>query len=62
MVGKEARRSDLGLAEAGEGGFSNAKITTARFFADHLLSQAPGLAHTVLKGGAGALAVPEEHL
>jgi 3-(methylthio)propanoyl-CoA dehydrogenase len=47
---------------AGEAGFCKAKITTARFFADHLLSQAPGLAATVLKGGAGALAVPEEHL
>ena len=47
---------------AGEAGFCKAKITTARFFADHLLSQAPGLAATVLKGGAGALAVPEENL
>ena len=38
------------------------KIATARFYADHILSQAPGLAQTVIKGGAGALAVPEEHL
>jgi len=38
------------------------KIATTRFYADHILSQAPGLAQTVIKGGAGALAVSEEHL
>jgi len=38
------------------------KIATTRFYADHVLSQAPGLARTVIKGGAGALAVAEEHL
>jgi acyl-CoA dehydrogenase len=32
----------------------DAKRATARFFADHLLSQAPGLAHTVING-AGRL-------
>ena len=42
--------------------FYPTKIATARFYADHLLSQAPGLAQTVIKGGAGAMAVPEEHL
>ena len=46
----------------GDAGFYKAKISTARFFADHLLSQAPGLAATVIKGGAGAMAVPEEAL
>jgi acyl-CoA dehydrogenase len=49
-------------AGGGDAGFYKAKISTARFFADHLLSQAPGLAATVIKGGAGALAVPEEFL
>ena len=38
------------------------KIATTRFYADHVLSQAPGLAETAIKGGAGALSVPEEHL
>jgi acyl-CoA dehydrogenase len=47
-------------AGEGEAVFYEAKIGTARFFADHLLSQAPGLAATVIKGGAGALALPEE--
>jgi alkylation response protein AidB-like acyl-CoA dehydrogenase len=36
--------------------FYEAKIATARFYADHLLAQAPGLAHTVVQGAAGALA------
>ncbi len=35
--------------------FHAAKISTARFYADHLLSQAPGLAHSIVHGAAGAL-------
>jgi alkylation response protein AidB-like acyl-CoA dehydrogenase len=41
------------LADAG---FHQAKISTARFYTDHVLSQAPGLAHSVIHGAAGALA------
>jgi alkylation response protein AidB-like acyl-CoA dehydrogenase len=40
---------------AGDVGFHQAKIATARFYADHVLSQAPGLAHSVVHGAAGAL-------
>ncbi|GAC1675623.1 MAG: acyl-CoA dehydrogenase [Steroidobacteraceae bacterium] len=36
--------------------FYEAKIATARFYADHVLSQAPGLAHSIEHGAAGALA------
>ena len=36
--------------------FYEAKIATARFYADHVLAQAPGLAHTIVQGAAGALA------
>jgi len=39
-----------------------AKIATSRFYADHLLSAAPGLAHTVIHGGAGAMALSDEML
>ena len=48
--------------DAGEGdaAFLQAKIATARFYADHVLAQAPGLAHTVIHGGAGALALSDE--
>jgi alkylation response protein AidB-like acyl-CoA dehydrogenase len=36
--------------------FHEAKIMTARFYADHVLSQASGLAHSIVHGAAGALA------
>ncbi len=36
--------------------FYQAKIVTARFYADHVLSQAPGLAHAIVHGATAALA------
>ena len=39
--------------------FYAAKIVTARFFADHQLTRAAGLAATVMEGAAGALALEE---
>jgi hypothetical protein len=46
--------------DAGEGdaAFYRAKITTARFFADHILSQATGLRHSIVDGSAGVLGLP----
>ncbi len=52
-MGTDAGRADAGRADAG---FYEAKILTARFYADQLLPQAPGLAHAVLHGAAAALA------
>ena len=40
--------------------FYEAKITTARFYADHVLVQAPGLRDTVVKGGAGVMALTDD--
>ena len=40
--------------------FYPAKIGTARFYADHVLSQASGLASSVADGAAGVLALPED--
>jgi alkylation response protein AidB-like acyl-CoA dehydrogenase len=37
--------------------FLQAKIATARFHADHILSQAPGLASSIVDGAAGVLAL-----
>jgi acyl-CoA dehydrogenase len=39
--------------------FYRTKIVTARFYADHVLSQAPGLAYSVVSGAAGVLALDE---
>jgi butyryl-CoA dehydrogenase len=48
--------------DAGEGDakFYQAKITTARFFADHMLSQAAGYRIAIVEGGASVLALDEE--
>ncbi len=46
---------------AGDGDpFWAAKLTTARFYADHFLTQAPGLAETVIDGAAGTLEMAED--
>jgi 3-(methylthio)propanoyl-CoA dehydrogenase len=33
--------------------FMRAKIVTARFYADHILSRAPGLRDSIVEGAAG---------
>src|SRR5271167_2121764 len=46
-------------ASAGNGAgadFYAAKLMTARFYADHMLSEASGLAHSIIHGARGALA------
>lgn len=47
---------------AGEGdvNFLQAKITTARFFADHILSAAQGLQASIVNGAVGVLELPED--
>ena len=40
--------------------FYTAKIATARFYAEHVLVQAPGLRDTVVKGGTGVMALSED--
>jgi acyl-CoA dehydrogenase len=51
------------LAEgAGEAGFYRAKLATARFYADHVLTRAPGLAQTVVSGAEGTLAIEDDQL
>ncbi|MCL4185406.1 MAG: acyl-CoA dehydrogenase C-terminal domain-containing protein [Burkholderiaceae bacterium] len=40
--------------------FYRAKLATARFYADHVLTGAPGLAETVVDGADGVLAIEDE--
>ena len=47
-------------AKEGDSAFYQAKIATARFYADHILAQAPGLRNTVVRGAAGVMALSEE--
>ena len=44
----------------GDASFYEGKIITARFYADHIMSAAPGLAFTVVNGASGALDLREE--
>jgi 3-(methylthio)propanoyl-CoA dehydrogenase len=44
----------------GDAAFYRAKIATARFFADHVLSQADGMRHAIVDGAAGVLALDVE--
>ena len=44
----------------GDAAFLKAKIATVRFFADHILSQAPGLRDVVVQGAPGVLALAAE--
>lgn len=44
----------------GDQAFLSAKIGTARFYADHLLAQAPGLSRSIVSGAQGVLALTAE--
>jgi len=44
----------------GDKSFYEAKIKTARFYADHVLTQAPGLRNTIVHGAAGVMALAED--
>jgi len=58
-----ARAAAAARKRLDEGGgnapFLEAKIATARFFADHVLSQAPGLRDAIVQGAPGVLALAE---
>jgi 3-(methylthio)propanoyl-CoA dehydrogenase len=40
--------------------FYRAKLTTARFYADHVLSQAPWLQHQIVEGSAAVMRLTDE--
>ena len=54
-----AAKAALDKGDNADRDFLTAKIGTARFYADHILSQSHGLAHTVMHGAAGVLALHE---
>jgi alkylation response protein AidB-like acyl-CoA dehydrogenase len=49
------RRLTESRQKGADAAFYDAKIATARFYADYVLSQAPGMAHGIIHGAAGAL-------
>ena len=63
QMARSALLAEKKLAEGGgDAAFYKTKITTARFYADHVLVQAPGLAATMVSGSAGVMAVSEEDM
>jgi 3-(methylthio)propanoyl-CoA dehydrogenase len=42
--------------------FMSAKIATARFYGDHILSKVPGIRHSIVEGAQGLSAMPLEAL
>jgi hypothetical protein len=62
MMARAALAAQAKIAGGDSDPFYATKIATARFYADHVLAQAPGLAQVVVNGGASALAIPEEML
>ncbi len=61
QMGRAALAAQRKLAEgASDAQFYKAKIGTARFFADHVLSQASGLRTAIVDGSAGVMALEVE--
>jgi len=63
QMGRAALAAAKRLREGeGDAPFYRAKLQTARFYADHVLTRAAGLAVTVVEGADAALAIEEEQL
>ena len=59
QMGRAALAAERTL-HSGNRSFLEAKIATARFYADHVLVQAPALRNTVVNGAAGVMALSED--
>ena len=59
QMGRAALAAERTL-QSGERSFLEAKIATARFYADHVLVQAPALRNTVVNGAPGVMALSED--
>ncbi|HJS33201.1 MAG TPA: acyl-CoA dehydrogenase [Alphaproteobacteria bacterium] len=60
LMARSALAAKAALAGRGDSGFYAAKIACARFFADHLLAQAPSLLHPIVAGAASVLRLDED--
>jgi uncharacterized protein YciI len=60
QMGRAAMAADANLDEGkGNADFLQAKLVTARFFADHFLTRADGMAQAIVDGHASVQALPE---
>jgi butyryl-CoA dehydrogenase len=61
QLGRAALIAHQRLAEgSGDAQFLAAKMVTARFFADHLLSQVAGISHSITQGASAVLAAQND--
>ena len=60
QLGRSALAARRMIGEGRDVAFAQAKIATARFFADHMLVTAPGLADSIAAGSVGTLALAIE--
>lgn len=60
QMGRAAVIARAKMAAGDADPFWPAKLATARFYADHFLTQAPGLAESVVAGAAGALEMADD--
>ena len=55
-----AAQAGIGAASGAEAAFLQNKLVTARFYAEHVLTQADGLARTIRSGADSALALADD--
>ena len=61
QMGRALLAAEAGLAGgAGDPAFLRAKVATARFYAEHLLSKVPGLRHSIIDGADSVTALALE--
>jgi 3-(methylthio)propanoyl-CoA dehydrogenase len=60
QMGRALLAAATRLAAGDDAAFMTAKIATARFYGDHILSKAPGIRDSIVDGAAGTLAMPLE--
>jgi hypothetical protein len=60
QMGRALLAAERSLDAGDDVEFMRAKIATARFYADHLLSRTPGLRDSIIDGAAAAGAMPLE--
>ena len=60
QMGRALLAAERHLAAGEDADFMRAKIASARFYADHILTRAPGLREAIVEGAAGVTEMPIE--
>jgi hypothetical protein len=60
QMGRALLAAEAKLAAGEDTEFMKAKIATARFYGDHILSKAQGIRDSIVDGADGVLAMPLE--